>query len=64
MTMDEVFSLEELKSIYPAAFDGDNVDYKKLCIILAQEVSDIQDQMAEKDFQILRITQRLEKLEG
>lgn len=61
--MSEVYSIEELKEIYPAAFINDEVDYKSLCLLLAQEVSDLQDQMAEKDYQILKITQRLESLE-
>lgn len=61
--MSEVYSIEELKEIYPAAFVNDEVDYKSLCLLLAQEVSDLQDQMAEKDYQILKITQRLESLE-
>ncbi len=62
--MKEVFSLEEIKGAYPSAFDGDNVDYQKLCLLLADQVSDLQDQMSEKDYQILRITQRLEALEN
>lgn len=61
--MSEVYSIKELKEIYPAAFINDEVDYKSLCLLLAQEVSDLQDQMAEKDYQILKITQRLESLE-
>lgn len=56
--------LLELAKTYPSAFDGDKVDYKQLCLLLAQEVSDIQDQMNEKDYQILRITERLDKLEA
>ena len=62
--MKEVFSSEEIKGTYPSAFDGDNVDYQKLCLLLADQVSDLQDQMSEKDYQILRITQRLEALEN
>ncbi|MBP5458349.1 MAG: hypothetical protein J6Y37_17805 [Paludibacteraceae bacterium] len=57
-------NLLELSKTYPSAFDGDKVDYKALCLLLAQEVSDIQDQMNEKDYQILRITERLDKLEA
>ena len=62
--MKEVFSLEEIREVYPSAFDGDTVDYQKLCLLLADQVSDLQDQMSEKDYQILRITQRLEALEA
>lgn len=62
--MNEVFSIEEVKSTYPAAIVDGKIDFERLSMILAQEVSDIQDQMAEKDFQILRITERLDKLEA
>jgi hypothetical protein len=58
------FSLDDIRNIYPSAFDEGEIDYKKLCIILADEVNDLQDQMSEKDYQILRITQRLESLEN
>ena len=60
--MNNVFLIEDLRERYPSAFNGDRVDYQFLALLLAQEVSDLQDQMQEKDYQILRITQRLDEL--
>ena len=62
--MNEIFSIEELKSIYNEAVVDGKIDFEALSLRLAQEVSDLQDQMNEKDFQILRITERLDKLEN
>ena len=60
--MSEYFSINDLKSLYPEAVVNDNIDFEKLSLILARELSDIQDQLNEKDYQILRITERLDKL--
>jgi hypothetical protein len=60
--MNDIFPIEDLKKKYSSAFDGDDVNYQTLALLLAQEVSDLQDQMLEKDYQILRITQRLDSL--
>lgn len=60
--MNDIFPIEDLKKKYSGAFDGDDVNYQTLALLLAQEVSDLQDQMLEKDYQILRITQRLDSL--
>ena len=62
MDMSEYFSINDLKSLYPEAVVNDNIDFEKLSLILARELSDIQDQLNEKDYQILRITERLDKL--
>ena len=66
--MGDILLFEEIKSLYPQAIakikGKEEIDYKKLCLILAQELSDIQDQLNEKDYQILRITQRLDKLDA
>lgn len=62
--MNEIFSIEELKSIYGETVVDGKIDFEALSLRLAQEVSDLQDQMNEKDFQILRITERLDKLEA
>lgn len=56
------FSIDDLKSLYPDAVINDEIDFKKLSLILVQELNDIQDQLNEKDYQILRITERLDKL--
>ena len=58
-----MFSIDELKVKYPDAIVNDTVDFEKLYLLLAGEVSDLQDQLNEKDYQILRITQRLDQLE-
>lgn len=58
-----MFSIDELKVKYPDAIVNDAVDFEKLSLLLAGEVSDLQDQLNEKDYQILRITQRLDQLE-
>lgn len=62
MGMSEYFSISDLKSLYPETVVNDNIDFEKLSLILARELSDIQDQLNEKDYQILRITERLDKL--
>ncbi|MBP5724730.1 MAG: hypothetical protein J6X18_14295 [Bacteroidales bacterium] len=63
--MAEKFSLEDVKTIFPGAVsDKGEVVLSNLCVLLAEEVSDLKDQMAEKDFQILRITERIDELEG
>lgn len=60
--MNEFFSIEDIKTTYPDAIVDGNINYEKLALTLAQEVKDIQDQMMEKDFQILKITERLDKI--
>ena len=62
--MIDIFSLEELAEQYPESVVDGQIVLETLVRILATEVSDLQDQMNEKDFQILRITERLEKLES
>ena len=43
--------------------DGEKeIDYKALSLILAEEVSDIKDQLLEKDYQITKIFERIERL--
>jgi len=62
--MGDIFSKEDVKSLYPTVVNENNeIDYKKLCLILLQELNDVQDQLNEKDYQILRITERLDNLE-
>ena len=60
--MNDIF-LDALKSLFHDAIVDGEVDYKKLCELMAQEISDLKDQMNEKDYQILRITERLDALE-
>lgn len=62
--MTDVFTLEDLKLEYPESVVNGEVVLEKLCLAMADKVADLQDQMAEKDFQILKITDRLEKLES
>lgn len=61
--MNDIF-LDALKSLFPDAIVDGEIDYKKLCELMAQEICDLKDQMNEKDYQILRITERLDVLEG
>lgn len=64
--MEELFTINELESRYPFAVKTTNgvkdIDYKALSLFLVQELNDIQDQLIEKDFQILKITEKLDKL--
>jgi len=66
--MADIFSIDELRTVYPDAViekDGKSaIDFQALSLILAREVSDLQDQLNEKDYQILRITERLDSLES
>ena len=58
------FSINEVQSLYPEAVVNGEIDYQILSLLLAKELSDIQDQLNEKDYQILRITERLDQLES
>ena len=59
----DIFSFDEVKVKYPSVIKEDgSVDLEKLCLTLLTELSDIQDQLAEKDYQILRITEKLDSL--
>jgi len=51
-----------IKEFYPDAIKNEEIDYKSLCIILAKEVSDLQDELNEKDYQILHIMKQLDDL--
>ena len=43
--------------------DGEKeIDYKALSLLLAEEVCDLKDQLLEKDYQVTRIFERLERL--
>lgn len=61
--MGEIFPIEVIKSLYPEVIVNDEIDYKLLSLVLIRELNDIQDQLNEKDYQILRITERLDKLD-
>lgn len=58
----DIFTIDELIELYPDVVDNDQIDYKKLSLHLAADLCDIKDQLIEKDYQILRITERLDKL--
>ena len=64
--MDEKFNITDLEAAFPSVViekDGENeIDYKALSLILAEEVSDIKDQLLEKDYQITKIFERIERL--
>lgn len=63
--MDGILSVEDIKALYPNLLtESGELKLSDLCIALVSEVADLQDQMKEKDFQILRITERLDELEG
>ena len=62
--MNDIFFDDVLTSLFPGAIVKGELDYKKLCILMAQEICDLKDQMNEKDYQILRITERIDALEG
>ena len=63
--MDEKFNIKDVESVFPEAVveksGKKEIDYEKLCLILAEEVSDLKDQLNEKDYQITNIYKRLEK---
>lgn len=54
--------IEFIKEFYPEALENEEINYKSLCIILAKEVSDLQDELNEKDYQILHIMKQLDSL--
>lgn len=58
--MEEI--IKEISEKYPEAIVNNEIDYKKLTLILFTELSDVQDQLKEKDYQVLRITEKLDKL--
>lgn len=64
--MDEKFNITDLEAAFPSVIiekDGEKeIDYKALSLVLAEEVSDIKDQLLEKDYQITRIFERIERL--
>ena len=64
--MDEKFNITDLEATFPSVViekDGEmEIDYKALSLVLAEEVSDIKDQLLEKDYQITKIFERIERL--
>lgn len=54
--------LKEINEKHPEILIDGEVDLKKLMLILYEEFCDIQDQLKEKDYQILRINEKLDKL--
>ena len=64
--MDEKFNITDLEAAFTSVViekDGEKeIDYKALSLILAEEVSDIKDQLLEKDYQITKIFERIERL--
>lgn len=59
--MEDIKIIEEF---YPEAIENGDINYKALCIILAREVSDLQDELNEKDYQILHIMEQLDKIKN
>lgn len=60
--MDAIFDIETIQIKYPEALVDGTIDYERLSLVLLREIDDIQEQMNEKDFQILKITERLDKI--
>lgn len=64
--MNEKFDIAEIEAVYPSAVitteEGKEIDYKALVVLMAMEISDIKDQLNEKDYQVTRIFERLERL--
>lgn len=64
--MSEKFNIEDIEANFPSAVikkeEGNEIDYKALVLLLAEEICDIKDQLNEKDFQVTRIFERLERL--
>lgn len=60
--MDAIFDIEMIQAKYPEALVDGKIDYERLSLVLLREIDDIQEQMNEKDFQILKITERLDKI--
>lgn len=61
--MGELFNIEDVKKLYPETVVNGEIDLKSLSLVLLRELNDIQEQLNEKDYQILRITERLDKLD-
>lgn len=64
--MGKNFSIQDIASNFPEVVvdaDGEQkIDYEKLSVALAEEVLDLRDQLLEKDFQVVKIFERLERL--
>lgn len=60
---------DSVKQYYPDVIvvseDGkESIDFEKLALILVDEVADLQDQIGEKDYQILNITKQIDLLKS
>jgi hypothetical protein len=64
--MNEKFDLNDIKVNFPEAVIEKNgeeeIDYKALSLLLAEEICDLKDQLNEKDYQVTRIFERLERI--
>lgn len=64
--MSEKFDLNDIKVNFPEAIIEKNgeeeIDYKALSLLLAEEICDLKDQLNEKDYQVTRIFERLERI--
>lgn len=64
--MEERFNIADIEVNFPSAIIEEGgekrIDFEALSLALAEEVSDIKDQLNEKDYQITRIFERLERL--
>lgn len=60
--------LKLIKEQFPDAIRENNgnevVDYELLSLLLADEVCDLQDELNEKDYQILHIMEQLDEIKS
>lgn len=64
--MDKNFSIIDIEAYFPNAIVEENgekaVDTEKLIMAMAEEICDLKDQLNEKDYQVTKIFERLERL--
>lgn len=54
--------LETVKEQFPEVVKEGKVDFELLSLVLFDEVSDLQDELNEKDYQILHIMKQIDEI--
>lgn len=60
--MNNQVSIKDAETRYPFAVIDGKINFELLALALMEDIADLQDQMMEKDYQILSITKRLDGL--
>lgn len=60
--MNNQVSIKDVETRYPFAVIDGKINFELLALALMEDIADLQDQMMEKDYQILSITKRLDGL--